>query len=96
MLLNSIMQKRVHNALIVPPLPNSMNTELLNSHIRNFPSKGMTNTYLSVVGAAVLTQPWLLVALMIGYGIGNACFYSRTRVVSKINGSAKGACIDCH
>ena len=45
---------------------------------------------------AMTFQPWLLVALMIGYGIGEACFYSRTRVIRKINGSAKGACIDCH
>jgi hypothetical protein len=59
---DSILQKRVHNALVNPvpglsaSLNTSLNTSLLNDHIRSCPSKGM-DTYLSVVGAAVLTPP---------------------------------------
>jgi hypothetical protein len=58
MLLNSILQKRVHNALVnpVPALPNSMNSELLNSHIRSCPGKWM-DTYLSTNDAKEALLP---------------------------------------
>jgi len=45
---------------------------------------------------AMTYNPWLFLALMIGYGIGDGLFYSRAQAMRKNLGGGAGGYGDCH
>ena len=45
---------------------------------------------------AMTYNPWLFLALMIGYGVGGSIFYSRAQMMRKKYGALKDADGDCH